>query len=308
MPGRKRGRPGSSEITRESIVLLSALCEEGATLSVGGVAARLGIDAGQARFLLDELMGLSLGEEGYLPVTEKGDSIVLISSQGMRGRPLRLTRAETYALVTALDQAGIPEGDQLRRALAALVDSTVSDEEVERALGGDASVSTGRALTACNRALVHRRRLAFSYRGNRDKEAREREVEVLGTREDEGLWYLDAVDVEVGRRKTFRVDRMGSLRETGPASPPSAGQAPRDAATPREVEVTFTDDSCLYVLEWPGAQVLSRSGGAVRVRIPYYGGDWLPRHLAACGAGADIHDDELRAATGRLAARLLEGA
>lgn len=308
MPGRGKGRPGSTEMTRESVLLLSALCEEGATLSVEGVASRLEIDTGQARFLLDELLALSLGDDGYLPVTEEGDSVVLISSRGMRGRPLRLTRSETYALVTALDQAGIPEDDPLRRALADLTAQGVSDEEVERLLAANGAVSTGRTLTTCNRALVHRHPLAFSYQGSKDPSPRERTVVARGCREEEGLWYLDAIDVETGRRRTFRVDRMVGTHEVEADGAANSCKEAPDEAEPRRVEVAFTDPTCLYVLEWPDLEIVSRDGDSVRASIPYYGGSWLPRHLAACGAGVDVLDEEMRRLVDDIARRARRGA
>ena len=64
---------------------------------------------------------------------------------------------------------------------------------------------------------------------------------------------------------------------------------------PRTVEVEFSDLGLLDLFVWPGLELTQRDDdlGRASGTIPYYGGDWLVRQLAGCGAGARTTDPEL---------------
>ena len=45
---------------------------------------------------------------------------------------------------------------------------------------------------------------------------------------------------------------------------------------------------------WTYFFVLSKNRSGVECEIPWYpGGQWLPRHIAACGNGVEVDDPEL---------------
>jgi proteasome accessory factor C len=48
-------------------------------------------------------------------------------------------------------------------------------------------------------------------------------------------------------------------------------------------------------------------GETVTANIPYFGGLWLPRRLAACGGTVDVEDNEVRGMMLRYARERLDG-
>ena len=113
-----------------------------------------------------------------------------------------------------------------------------------------------------------------------------------GLRNADGVWYLDAYDPSRQGERVFRLDRMTDVL-IAPAEelPPE----PRQTSPEREVRITFRDRHYLELLAWPGLHVERDDGSVVVTRIPYYGGEWLPRRIAACAGAAFTSDGEVKA-------------
>ena len=112
-----------------------------------------------------------------------------------------------------------------------------------------------------------------------------------------GLWYLDAFDLVRRGERTFRCDRMTKLGTSAVTEGGTQGDGPRrdgGITGTREVELTFTDPRLLEFFRWPALEVMAEGGGRTRARIPFYGGMWLIRRLAACGDGVIVDDEDLR--------------
>lgn len=302
------GRHGALDESRELVALVSSLSEAGDALSVEAVSARLGVSTERARKLLSLVMSSSVGDDAGLPLVEDGeDEVSLLRDEGMRGRAVRLTRAEALALAAALDRIGVGRDDPAREAVeAALFSSPVDGRQVERLLGAGTAPS-GEALAACATAIYERRALTFRYRGAADGAEARRTVLPRGLRSEEDSWYLDAWDLDRRGERTFRLDRMsGAAPAPAPGTRADAGKAGQSAA--REVRVTFADERFLTLLPWHGLTVEGRGeDGLVRARVAYYGGDWLVRMLAACGGTATTDDPELAARVRAYASALLAG-
>ena len=296
------GRPGSSEMTRIILAILGGLSEEGDMVNAHAVARRFSNSEDFAERLMESIKVLPAGEEFFLPLYFKdGDPDMALIEDGVRGRRLRLTRDETIALVAALDRVGISEGNSLRKRISAsMVAAGVSEDEAERcdAPSGDGDTTP---LEACVRALCAGRRVGLLYQGRLDAEPRWRTVDPTGLHQAEGMWYVDAFDVDRQGMRAFRADRIHDVEERGTATRHEQAAS----AQARLVDVCFRDPSVLTTLWWPGLEVVSQEGDRVTARIPYYGGDWLARRLAACGGTATTDDPELARRVGEVAARLL---
>ena len=304
----RAGRIGGVEKARALVALASSLDNDGDALTAGVISQRLGVSLEDAEGLLD-LVLLAGGEQGgSLPLYfADDDSLALMPSAQSRGRGVKLTKSEALAVISALAQAGVGEQDPLFVKLSSALSSPLSTHEVvKRLLSTPASPDEAFALSLCAHALAEGQCLSFDYKGLRDKSERRRYVTPTALVQQDGAWYLDAIDNELDARRRFRIDRMGGVAlDAAPASEPSSPEAANPKA--RDVELVFSDPALLKLLHW--SEIASEepdSQGRVRARIPYYGGMWLPRMVAACGTGVACLDEEVSALARAYARQLLD--
>lgn len=290
---RNAGRKGSIDEARELVALASSLSEAGDALTADAVAHRLGTSRQRAEKLIDLVATATTSGGVGLPLVEDGrGEVTLITGAGVRGARLRLSRAETTALLAALDRIGVPADDPLREALGpSLPDGALDVGTVARALGGSRR-GGGPALRTCSRALLRGYELRFSYARVGESAHRDRRVAPEGLRFEDDVWYLDAHDLERREERTFRLDRMERVEAVRPAA-----AAPRRVAREaRTVTLTFRDPALLEALPWHDLHVTdAEKDGAVAAQTPYYGGMWLPRMVAACGGAVTCDDPEVSA-------------
>lgn len=286
------GRPGALDEARELVALVASLSDAGDAITAQAVSSRLGVSPERAEKLV-ELVLTSTGSDGSrLPLVEEDGGFTLAFSLGMRGRRLRLTRAETIALEAALERLGVSDDDPIRERLRESVSvDPVDSDLVERLLGGEVEHGLSEKIAACAQALATRHDLAFFYHKDEGEKDEERLVSPRGLRHEDETWYLDAHDLVREGERTFRLDRMSDL-ESRPRSPERKG-APRAA---RLVRITFSDPRYLDLLPWHDLRVTGRDerSGTVSAQTEYYGGMWLPRMLAACGGTAAVDDPEVK--------------
>lgn len=309
------GRPGGAVPTRGLVALLGAMDEDGATITVSAVAERLGLSEERARELVDQLLYMETTDASYLPVYEEGDSVRLEGSRTVRGRAIRLTRSETYAVLAALDRIGISGDDPLRKRLvSSLSAASVDAQEALRMLAPPGDAHGAEVVRSCVDALLAGHAVTFSYRGGTMPAAGtgdavpERHAVVRSVYQDDGTWYVDGFDLDRQAIRTYRADRMGEVADAGPASPATSAQDEETAwmaAAPR-VTVRFSNRSYLALFVWPGLEVVGESpDGSVTATLPVRAGDWLARHLVACGGTATTTDPALAARMRELAAETL---
>lgn len=302
----KVGRPLSTEQTRLIVALIGALAHRGDALVLSSIIARLGISEDEARSILDALVDLGAISPGFA-VAELGNAegVSIPRTMESHGKVLRLTPSETLAIDSALKRLGTLDDDPLRTSiLDALSSPTVSEKDFARAARQLSNPDVAHRAMFCAQALFYGFSLRFLYQGTADATPRLRRVRPISIEEDGGRWYLEAADGETGALRSFRLDRMGAIEEDR-----FVAELPATVEPTREVELVFRDAALLELLEWPRLRYLGSPDEApLRVRIPYYGGLWLIRRLAACGAAVEICDADLAQDVGAYAARELAGA
>lgn len=295
MPTNK-GRRGASDVTRSLLELASSLSEPGDYVSVDAIERRLGCGHEQAQKLFLLLENVASDPEG-LCAYEDIDGIA-IGAGGHGARALRLDASETFALLCALRRLGVAEDNPLRQKLqGALAEGGVDEALLDRVLSHAPDAVAAGNLAACSSAIASLDDLEFLYLKGAESTPERRRVRPQKLTEKEGLWYLECCDLERGGQRTFRIDRMSQVEA---ASRDTRKEPLRtdDGHDPRTVEVEFSDLGLLDLFVWPGLELTQRDDdlGRASGTIPYYGGDWLVRQLAGCGAGAHTTDPELCAA------------
>lgn len=286
----RTGRKNNNERVRELIALLGSLSKTGDSVSIDAISRRLGLTLEEAESLMDIVCQASSEEWGGLLISanDEGTEFTL-QYPGIRGRPVRLTKAESFALIHALDLAGIPQKDSLRERLLGAFSSPQVDEKVVRqALGGE-SLTEQSPLFLCARSQVERRSLTFLYKGLKDSVPRPRIAAVRMLTMQDDHWYVSAHDLDLGEERTFRVDRMAQV-SIGPAFVPPINA---EAEEPEMVGITIADTTYYTMFDWPGLRVIRTTSNAIYGKIPYYGtrSTWLLRRICA-GKGRIIVDDK----------------
>lgn len=295
MPTNK-GRRGASDVTRSLLELASSLSEPGDYVSVDAIERRLGCGHEQAQKLFSLLENVASDPEG-LCAYEDIDGIA-IGAGGHGARALRLDASETFALLCALRRLGVAEDNPLRQKLqGALAEGGVNEALLDRVLSHAPGAIAAGNLAACSSAIASLDDLEFSYLKDATSTPERRHVRPQKLTEQEGLWYLECCDLEHGGQRTFRIDRMSQVNATRRDTRKEPLRADNGHG-PRTVEVEFSDLGLLDLFVWPGLELTQRDDdlGRASGTIPYYGGDWLVRQLAGCGAGAHTTDPELCAA------------
>lgn len=289
------GRTSNIQEIRELVALVGGLTQAGDTISAAAIAARMGISHADAERLLDLLLTAGDAEGSYLSlcIPDDGSEVTLAFDGGIKGRPLRLTLAETHAVLAALNACGVPEDDALRQKIATSFGrANVTPGTIEHQLEPLASPEEHDALSAISDALIHGKALSFLYQGTKDTEPRLRHVLPQELSQKEDAWYLDAFDLEKQEERCFKIERMGEAHpEDAPEHLVCAPSRTKDEDG-RMVKLTFLDDRYLSLFAWPGLKI-SKKARPTSGRIPYFGTSWLPRQLAGCAGKVVCRDSEV---------------
>ncbi len=284
------GRKNNNERIRELVALMAALSRTGDSITIEAISTRLGVSQDEARSLMD-IVCMASGEDigGLLLSSNEDESEYTLQYPTVHGVPIRLTTAETIALMHAMDVAGIAEDDPLRQRLqAAFTSPDVLVDEVRKTLGGFSGEQ--HSLMVCAQAQAENRVLEFWYKGMKDDEPRPRRVSVTRLTNDGSAWYVRALDLDLDEERTFRGDRMSHV-ELGDPLPSAPIEKPAEQA--ELVRITFLDKSYYTVFDWPGIKVVTEYSDRLVCDIPYYGerSTWLLRRICA-GGGSIIAEDE----------------
>lgn len=148
-------------------------------------------------------------------------------------------------------------------------------------------------------SVVEQRAISFSYQGNNDQITRTRRAVPRAARLHEGQWLVDAYDLDARAPRSFLANRMESpkLLDKTVCVPREASEVPGQGS----VRLSCTAKAAARVRSWPGAREQEHGEDAVVIEVPYYRGDWLPRHLLALGDQVSFDNPELSTAMREIA-------
>ncbi len=260
-------------------------------VAVVELAEQFGVS--EAQILKDIDLLWVTGTPGYFPDDlidfswdESGSRVYLREARGL-DRKIRLAPREALALAVAVqwmqdlaENESLAALESLSAKLAALVPAVVETAPVPR------------VRTALSEAIASQTGVAIEYVSAED-ERTDRVILPALISTDGAAWYVEGWCALAGARRTFRLDRILSLR---PASPDETARAMESRAHGRRGSdetrlVTFVvDPAARYEAEdLPGATVSESSRGP-EVTVHVARTDWLVR-LALGGAVRSIDSD-----------------
>jgi predicted DNA-binding transcriptional regulator YafY len=232
----------------------------------------------------------------------------------MRG-PVRLSLAEAEALSAALSAAGFSADDPLNVKLAAASSASLDARELARTLHTETAKHDVGVFEALAAATRDHEAVVLDYQRDGASFPHERTVEPLQLLADRGAWYLSAWCREADDFRTFRIDRIRGIRQTGERFDPGArgisglGSAAFLAEGLPVARLRFAVADDYVEREWPGSRLVERSAqGAGLVDVPFAGTDWIARRVVArLGQVEVVEPQSVRQAVAELARELTAG-
>ncbi|MEO6629078.1 MAG: WYL domain-containing protein [Aquihabitans sp.] len=219
------------------------------------------------------------------------DGLVVASLLSFR-RPLRLTPAEGFALVSSADAllgADPDSGSALARALAKLAE--LLDIEPGEAIDVDLDPDGGPLGRALADAVKDQRQVAFTYWSYGRDVVTARLVDPWRVFSHEGEWYLAGRDTDRDEVRHFRLDRIEAMevRDAPSDAPPAnleslisiPGSAP-------QVVIDLPSDARWVVEAYPVVAAEPSPTGGLRVTMAVTGASWLERLLLRVGPEAKV--------------------
>ena len=247
------------------------------------------------------------------------DGLVFVGVPRLFTRSLRLTAPEGFSLLAAgraaLELPGVDPDGPLARGLAKLADS-LGRAGIDVGDGDTAGLAVDLDRPAMTDTVVDAvaegTELEIEYYSPSRGESTRRVVVPRHVFVDAGKWYVVADDVGVGERRTFRIDRIEALAETGVSHEVDRDvRAPEgffvDAELPRAT-LRVKPAGQWIVDRYPTDSVTpvgKRSRDVVAV-LPVASEWWLSRLLVRLGPDAVVVEPEASTASGKaLAQRIL---
>ena len=289
---------------------------------VADVAAQFGVTERQIRADLDLLFLCGLpgyGPGDLMDVIYHGDRVSLSNADTI-ARPLRLSVDEALALVAALRALlgvpGLADTAAVDRALAKLEGAAgglVAADDVSVAPEPAADPATVAAVTD---ALAKGHRLRITYWVPARDESAEREVDPIRMFTSQGTAYLRGWCHRVEDMRTFRLDRILAIADTGQpiALPDEAREREVDSTlfnpSPEDTLVTIElEPAARWVADYyPCESVTERDDGGLTVTLRARDEQWLERlALGLAGYARVIFPTELEQRCRQAAASALAG-
>jgi proteasome accessory factor C len=256
------------------------------------------------------------GDPGeYLLVTVE-DGRVFVDLPQRLTRPLRLTPAEGCSLLLglqALRESGIaPFDDALESAEQKLLEAMGRDAPAaENLAGGTVVAEPDKAVASHLRSLVtaarQRASLIIDYASASRNQAARRKVDPFGIVHHAGEWYLVGHCHKRGDTRTFRIDRIATVEQTG-----ETFEVPADfdletyrrehlyvpSADAIAVKVSLDPVAAARVgANWPLGEVTKHEDGSAEIVIDCEGFEWVTGWVLGMGKHARISEPaEARAA------------
>lgn len=322
------------------VLQLLELLQSGGTRTVAELASRLEVDERTVRRYVDHLLDLDVPVESV-----RGRYGGYRLAPGYRMPPLMLTDGEALAVLLSLatsNQSGLVDGTgtdsetaaaKIRRVLpqrlAARLDALLTSLTFTAAPGRTTPADSATLLPLAD-AVQHHRPVLIRYT-TADGRRTDRPFHPYGLVVHSGRWYATGLDPQAGEDRTFRLDRMASVRTLPGSFTPPPGLDPADrvlsslAATPYQHQVTLRIQappdvirtrfpaSVATLTELPPPPIAPESADPsapwFRVQLRAESLDWLPPLLASLDRPFTIDEPtELRTRVTALATRLAASA
>ena len=304
-PARKELPDDKRERLRRLLLIVPAARKKPG-IRLDELARELGLDAAQLRSDID-LLGM-VGRPPFSPddlidisVDERGR--VAVSLDQSFSRPPQLTAVEALALAAAAEEVA-PADPAVVSALGKLTGKlTPAARQIYSALARRLAASTpaprGAAgiLAQLRSAAAAHREVALEY----DKEGRgkadERTLHPQGVIDHGGVWYVIGQDAGRGAERTFRVDRILAVRETGAhfADPgpldPARFQREKlffPSGRERPVVLRFSPGAAAWALQRYGTRAHKLDNGALDVSIESAGSEYAVSLALSLAGEAEI--------------------
>jgi proteasome accessory factor C len=291
---------GSSEQLERLLALLPYVIAHPG-VKVAELARAFAVSEEQVR--KDLQLAFVCGLPGYTPgdlieVWFEPDGTVSVTNADTVRRPLRLTRDEALALIVALRTlADIPgaDSDAVRRALAkieaAAGEAAEPTSRVAVAVEGEPEV-----VAALTEAIESGRRVHLSYWVPARDETTERDVDPLRILVAEGRTYLWGWCRTAEDLRTFRTDRVVSVRVLDvPADPPREARdrpLPESLFTPAAADLKvrlLLAPSARWVADYYPCESVTETGdGGLAVQLRSRDTAWLVRLVLRLGGAATV--------------------
>jgi proteasome accessory factor C len=303
-------RPTAAERARRLLALLGRL-KPGTRIPLDDLARELGITPAEVASEFETLSVCGVWPYdplGLVPVFVDDDAIEVFGEVPALRGPVRLSAREASALAAAMQTAGFKASDPLPSRLLAAASATFDADEVEHVVRASIESHDPSVYETLARASAERRVVTIDYLGTTDDRPVSRDVEPIALFAERGAWYLTAWCRRAGGWRTFRLDRMRTVRASderfSDARAVSAG-SPRafDPAGLPTARLRFARAEEFTERDWPGAVVAETTAeGAALVDVPFAGMAWIARRVCArLGEVEVLEPPSLRTAVAELA-------
>jgi proteasome accessory factor C len=290
----RRGPRGAEDRLRRLLVMLPWLMERG-EVTVTEAAEHFGLSENEVTRDLElaAMCGLPPFVDEMIDVFID-DGMIWVGVPRLFTRPLRLNSVEAWELLTAgraaMQLPGADPDGPLGRGLEKLARALGEDDTSGVRVDLERPPAAERLATAIEAA----ERLRIAYRSASRDEVTDRAIVPRQLFTDRGEWYVSADDDRSGEVRTFRLDRIEAVEETGEIGVAVAGALPTpgewfsDADIPRAV-VRLSPAAQWIVERFPSDdRGEPDDDGWIEVTLPVASRRWFVRTMLRLGSGAQI--------------------
>ncbi len=266
---------------RQLLLAIMAQLEREKTVSIPQLSTLLGVDE---QLVYDALEVLVFAYDAASVRLDLHDSYATLQTHGT-DRLLRLTAPEADALLDALTAAGFSVDDELIGALLRTKTMLGGAESAPKprlsVVTESASPDVAQALAAACEDVEHPV-LEITYHGTDDDTPQTRRIEPLRIFSEDGHRYLQAYCRMSKDWRSFRIDRVTSVRVLDERFSPRT-DAPRPSiALGSGTQARIRLNAGCPTPSWRDLRVSSTAGDGSRiVSVPWTGSSWLPKHVVS---------------------------
>ena len=308
----KRETPIRPERFARLVTLAGILIEAargGSKLDLKQVTESLQITETELREDIDVLNVVNFGGGSYVLYAEVTGGEIEVDPEPYGdnfAKPARLLPLEAKALVAAIDLIGdhLPQGQlqSVREKIVAALgtDPAADGLQISSAMGDDSDIAR-----VVSQAITDRRLIEIDYyKENEDQATPGRRIEPYFLMNGQQGWYVHSFDPAKDQSRSFRLDRIKSVRVLDETYEPRPGIEPPVDGWARTGEVPESRPARVWIsperARWAREDkrvIEELADGAVVVELMYAGEEWLAGEiLKEAGDAAVLEPEDARAA------------